>query len=99
MNIRSVGMSTAIMQISARGVHTIELRPTICLQNAEVPALHARPLHLLDPLRWSTPWGDVVEIVVEPHVSLASFTLRLNNRQWGDLGTDACITLACIPRS
>jgi hypothetical protein len=31
---------------------------------------------------------------VEPHVSLASFTLRLNNREWGDLGTDACITLA-----
>lgn len=36
---------------------------------------------------------------MEPHVSLASFTLRLNNRQWGDLGTDACITLALHSRS
>lgn len=35
-----------------------------------------------------------MEIVVEPHVSLASFTLRLNNRKWGNMGTDACITLA-----
>jgi len=35
-----------------------------------------------------------VEIVVEPHVSLVSFALRLNNREWGDLGTDACMTLA-----
>lgn len=31
---------------------------------------------------------------MEPRVSLASFTLRLNNSEWGDLGTDACITLA-----
>jgi|SRR5690242_3119598 len=55
-------------------------------RNTESPRFAQNLLHSLGPLCWSTPWGFAVEIVVEPHSSLDSFTLRLNNRSgatWG----------------
>lgn len=59
-----------------------------------VPALHEKKMRCEVPLCWPTPRGGAWRLLWSPTSPGLVYNLEAQQQVWGDLGTDACITLA-----
>lgn len=80
--------------LGKRGRCTIGFRSVNYPPNMESPRSTKKKMRCVVPLCWPTPRGDAWRLLWSPTSPGLVYNLEAQQQVWGDLGTDACITLA-----